>query len=57
MSILAVYASPPYTNYIKVLIKNGADVDEAINWHRKYGFEEAALLIEKIDEEVKSNTK
>lgn len=51
MSILSGCAIILHTNHIKVLLKYGADIDEAINWHAKYGTKEALALLQQMKAE------
>jgi hypothetical protein len=53
MSILSACALIKRTNYVRILIDNGADVDEALEWHKRFGTEESIALLHQINNEVK----
>jgi hypothetical protein len=53
MSILSACALIKRTNYVRILIDNGADVDEALQWHKRFGTEESIALLHQINNEVK----
>jgi hypothetical protein len=55
-SILAECAQRGLTNHVRVLLEAGADADEAIGWHRKYGWDEAADLIDHEREEMEQRS-
>ena len=46
-SILSVCAEKNLTNHIKILLENGADIQKAINWHTKYGKQNAINILNK----------
>jgi hypothetical protein len=52
-SILASCAELKRTNYIRILIANGANIEEAVDDENKKKNEEAAQLLQQIQSEVK----
>ena len=54
MSILSSCALLQKTNYVRILIRNGADVQEAIEWHRAFGSEAAAKLLAQCESELEA---
>ena len=52
MSILTSCAMLHRTNYVRILIANGANVEEAVKWHREFGSSDAVKLLRQIETEV-----
>ncbi len=52
-SILARCASLGYTNHVRVLIKSGANVQDAIDWHEQFGSEDSVRIIQMVAEQDK----
>ena len=46
-SILSLCARKGLTNHMKILLENGADIQEAIDWHTKFGNLEAVNILNK----------
>jgi hypothetical protein len=53
LAILAKCAYEKRTNYVRILIENGADVEEAVKQLRKVNQEEAVKLLRQVQLELK----
>jgi hypothetical protein len=53
LAVLAKCAYEKRTNYVRILIENGADVEEAVKQLRKVNQEEAVKLLKQVQLELK----